>query len=185
MTNRNTVELEVLNISNSMMQAGAFAMLLGEVGGQRKLPVIIGAFEAQAILIEMKGITPPRPLTYILFASVLDVLHVKLQQVLIYKANNGIFYSYLFLKTENSIIRVDARTSDAVALSMHMGAPILIYEDVLEAEKMNAEQDTENYNYEDSELEVLQNALQKAVEEEKYEQAAVLRDKIKQLRNQQ
>lgn len=185
MTKRNTVELEVLNISNSMMQAGAFAMLLGEVGGQRRLPIIIGAFEAQAILIEMKGITPPRPLTYILFASVLDVLHVRLQQVLIYKADNGIFYSYLFLKTENSIIRVDARTSDAVALSMHMGAPILIYEDVLEAEKMHAEQDTEDRNSEDSELEILQNALQKAVEEENYEQAAVLRDKINQLRNQQ
>ena len=156
MTKRNTVELEVLNISNSMMQAGAFAMLLGEVGGQRRLPIIIGAFEAQAILI-----------------------------ALIYKADNGIFYSYLFLKTENSIIRVDARTSDAVALSLRMGAPILIYEDVLEAERMNTEQDAEGRNSEDSELEILQKALQKAVEEENYEQAAELRDKINRLKNQQ
>ena len=162
MTKRNTVELEVLNISNSMMQAGAFAMLLGEVGGQRRLPIIIGAFEAQ-----------------------LDVLNVRLQQVLIYKADNGIFYSYLFLKTENSIIRVDARTSDAVALSLRMGAPILIYEDVLEAERMTTEQDAESHNSEDSELEILQKALQKAVEEENYEQAAELRDKINRLRNQQ
>lgn len=128
--------------------------------------------------MEVLLVSPVRPIFIILSKAVPYF-------VLIYKADNGIFYSYLFLKTENSIIRVDARTSDAVALSLRMGAPILIYEDVLEAERMNTEQDAEGRNSEDSELEILQKALQKAVEEENYEQAAELRDKINQLRNQQ
>ena len=113
--NKKKIELQVLNISNSQAQAGAYALVLGEVGGERQLPIIIGATEAQAMVIEMKGIVPPRPLTHNLFASVLEVLGVKLMRILIYKVDNGVFYSYLYMKAEETILRIDARTSDAVA----------------------------------------------------------------------
>ena len=132
--NKKKIELQVLNISNSQAQAGAYALVLGEVGGKRQLPIIIGATEAQAMVIEMKGIVPPRPLTHNLFASVLEVLGVKLMRILIYKVDNGVFYSYLYMKAEETILRIDARTSDAVALALRMNAPIFVYEDILEAE---------------------------------------------------
>ena len=187
------IELQVLNISNSQAQAGAYALVLGEVDGKRQLPIIIGATEAQAMIIEMKGIVPPRPLTHNLFASVLEVLGVKLMRILIYKVDNGIFYSYLYMKTEETILRSDARTSDAVALALRMNAPIFIYEDILEAECLkivegstdatkDSEQDKDELLQEDS-IDILKTALQKAVDEEDYERAARLRDQINQLKN--
>ncbi len=122
--NKKKIELQVLNISNSQAQAGAYAMVLGEINGMRQLPVIIGASaEAQSMMIEMRGIVPPRPLTHTLFASVLKVLGATLLRVLIYKVDNGVFYSYLYMKTEETILRIDARTSDAVALALRMDAP--------------------------------------------------------------
>ena len=90
--NKKKIELQVLNISNSQAQAGAYAMVLGEINGMRQLPVIIGSAEAQSMMIEMRGIVPPRPLTHTLFASVLKVLGATLLRVLIYKVHNGIFY---------------------------------------------------------------------------------------------
>ena len=118
--NKKKIELQVLNISNSQAQAGAYALVLGEVGGKRQLPIIIGATEAQAMVIEMKGIVPPRPLTHNLFASVLEVLGVKLMRILIYKVDNGVFYSYLYMKAEETILRIDARTSDAATEAQAM-----------------------------------------------------------------
>lgn len=112
-----------MNISNSQAQAGAYAMVLGEINGMRQLPVIIGSAEAQSMMIEMRGIVPPRPLTHTLFASVLKILGATLLRVLIYKVDNGVFYSYLYMKTEETILRIDARTSDAVALALRMDAP--------------------------------------------------------------
>ena len=100
--NKKKIELQVLNISNSQAQAGAYALVLGEAGGERQLPIIIGATEAQAMVIEMKGIVPPRPLTHNLFASVLEVLGVKLMRILIYKVDNGVFYSYLYMKSRRN-----------------------------------------------------------------------------------
>lgn len=187
--NKKKVELQVLNISNSQAQAGAYAMLLGEVNGERQLPVIIGASEAQTMMIEIKGIVPPRPLTHNLFASVLEVLGVKLLRVLIYKVDNGVFYSYLYMKADETVLRIDARTSDAVALALRMNAPILIYEEILEAERLKTEQDIthdygndsgKDYPTQTNTLEQLRVALQKAVDEENYERAAQLRDQINQ-----
>ena len=137
--NKKKIELQVLNISNSQAQAGAYAMVLGEINGMRQLPVIIGSAEAQSMMIEMRGIVPPRPLTHTLFASVLKVLGATLLRVLIYKVDNGVFYSYLYMKTEETILRIDARTSDAVALALRMDAPIFIYDDILEAECLKTE----------------------------------------------
>lgn len=190
--NKKKVELQVLNISNSQAQAGAYALVLGEMDGKRQLPVIIGASEAQAMVIEMKGIAPPRPLTHNLFASVLEVLGVHLMRVLIYKVDNGVFYSYLYLKVKEgeTILRVDSRTSDAVALALRMNAPIFIYEEILEAEQLKTGENTDNEKESDHEelsredaLEIQKAALQKAVEEEDYEHAALLRDQINQRKN--
>lgn len=192
--NRKKIELQVLNISNSQAQAGAYALVLGEAGGERQLPIIIGATEAQAMVIEMKGIVPLRPLTHNLFASVLEVLGVKLMRVLIYKVNNGVFYSYLYMKAEETILRIDARTSDAVALALRMNAPIFVYEDILETECLKTGESStgpmvrgndpgkEELLQEDT-AGILKAALQKAIEEEDYERAAQLRDQINQLKN--
>ena len=128
------VELQVLNITNSQAQVGAFAMLLGEVDGERQLPIIIGPAEAQATALYLKGIKTPRPLTHDLFMTTLGVLGASLLRVLIYKAKDGIFYSYIYLKRDEEIIRIDTRTSDAVALAVRAECPILIYESILEQE---------------------------------------------------
>lgn len=191
--NKKKIELQVLNISNSQAQAGAYALVLGEVNGERQLPVIIGASEAQAMVIEMKGIVPPRPLTHNLFASVLEVLGVKLMRVLIYKVDNGVFYSYLYMKADETILRIDSRTSDAVALALRMNAPIFIYEEIMQSEclkqgesPVSSTEDIEtakdDITQEDS-LDMLKTALKKAVEEEDYERAALLRDQISQRKN--
>ena len=134
---RPKIELQVVTISASQVQAGAYAMLLAEKGGNRQLPIIIGASEAQAIIMEMRGITPPRPLTHELFASVIEVLGAKILRVLIYRAENGIFYSYIFMGAGDKLLRVDSRTSDAIALALHTHAPIYIYEEILESEKLS------------------------------------------------
>lgn len=179
---RNKTELRVLSLSFSQEESGAYALLLGEMDGERQLAVIIGASEAQAILLEMRGLKSPRPLSHQLFASVIEALNVRLLRVLIYKVEKGLFYSYLFLQTENSILRVDARTSDAIAIAMYLQSPIFIYEDLLEREKLNLEnkktQSDDTLAKEQPPIEIIKKALEEAVEAEEYEKAALLRDLI-------
>ena len=183
--NRKTVELRVSGLSNTHTQVGAFALVLEEVGGDRQLPVIIGAFEAQAVAIEMKGITPPRPLTHQLFANVLDVLQVRLLRVLIYRVDDGIFSSYLYLQTDDNVWHVDARTSDAVVLALRTGAKIVVYDDLLEAEGIRPSQYAESEETPtksvEEQIEELKDEMREAIEHEEYERAAELRDRIKQL----
>ena len=180
--NRNKTELKVLNLSFSQEQSGAYALLLGEMNGDRQLAVIIGAAEAQAILLELRGIESPRPLSHQLFASVIEALNVRLLHVLIYKVEKGLFYSYLFLKKENSIIRIDARTSDAIAIAMYLQSPIFIYEDLLEGEKLNLEHNATRpearFAPKQPSIETIKKALEEAVDAEDYEKAALLRDLI-------
>ena len=144
------------------------------------------------MMIEMRGITPPRPLTHTLFASVLKALGANLLRILIYKVENGIFYSYLYMKTEETILRIDARTSDAIALALRMNAPIFIYDDILETECLKTEHSTTANENEDTDkeaaspkktLEQLKAALQNAIDKEDYERAAQLRDIINQQKN--
>ena len=186
------VELQVLNISNSQAQVGAYAMVLGEVDGERQLPIIIGPAEAQATAICLKGIKAPRPLTHDLFYSCLNVLGATLLRVLIYKAKEGVFYSYIYFKKDEEIIRIDARTSDAIALAVRADCPILIYESILEQEclHMSSEERTrseETDNDEEAEEEhdlpgatsrTLEEALEQAIKDENYELAARIRDQI-------
>lgn len=184
---RNKTELRVLNLSFSQEESGAYALLLGEMDGERQLAVIIGTTEAQAILLELRGIRSPRPLSHQLFASVIEALNVRLLRVLIYKVEKGLFYSYLFLQAENSIIRVDARTSDAIAIAMYLQSPIFIYEDLLEREKLNLEnkktQSDDTLAKEQLPIETIKKALEDAVEAEDYEKAALLRDLINNYNN--
>ena len=145
------------------------------------------------MMIEMRGIVPPRPLTHTLFASVLKVLGANLLRVLIYKVDNGVFYSYLYMKAEETILRIDARTSDAVALALRMDAPIFVYDDILEAECLKTEHSITPMKEQDPDkapatqqktLEQLKTALQNAIDEEDYERAAQLRDIINQHKKQ-
>ena len=181
------VELQVLNISNSQAQVGAYAMVLGEVDGERQLPIIIGPAEAQATAICLKGIKAPRPLTHDLFYSCLNVLGASLLRVLIYKAKEGVFYSYIYFKRDEEIIRIDARTSYAVALAVRADCPIFIYESILErecirmtdgAERPDSPEEDDNSRTEAVSIISLEEALSKAIQEENYELAARLRDEI-------
>lgn len=186
------VELKVINITNSQAQVGAFAMLLGEVDGDRQLPIIIGPAEAQATALYLKGIKTPRPLTHDLFITTLMALGASLIRVLIYKAKNGIFYSYIYLKKEEEIIRIDARTSDAIALAVRSDCPILIFESILEQEclhisdekRVRFEETDEDEDHEEEHSTSapfsisLEEALQQAIKDENYELAAQIRDQI-------
>ena len=153
--NKKKVELQVLNISNSQAQAGAYAMVLGEINGPRQLPVIIGVAEAQSMMIEMRGITPPRPLTHTLFASVLKALGANLLRILIYKVE---IYDDILetecLKTEHSTTANENEDTDKEAASPKKT------------------------------LEQLKSALQNAIDKEDYERAAQLRDIINQQKKQ-
>ena len=186
------VELQVLNITNSQAQVGAFALLLGEVNGERQLPIIIGPAEAQATALYMKGVKTPRPLTHDLFMTIIGVL-ASLLRVLIYKAKDGIFYSYIYLKKDEEIIRIDTRTSDAVGMAIRAECPILIYESILEQECLRISNEERRHPEEsDEEAEdekkrdlprnvtsmSLEEALEQAIKDENYELAAKIRDRI-------
>lgn len=192
----NKIRLQVVNISNSHAQIGAYAMLLREVDGERQLPIIIGPAEAQSTALYLKGIKTPRPLTHDLFITSLTVLGVTLLRILIYKAKEGIFFSYIYLKKGDEIIRIDSRTSDAVALAVRADCPILIYESILDQEciHMSEEGGIRKNPMGDDDLKVeaestesttlsLEEELDQAIKDENYELAAQIRDQIK-LRNQ-
>ena len=189
MSERKKVELQVKSLNASQTEAGAFIMVLNEVGTQRSLPVVIGASEAQAILLEMRKVNTPRPLTHVLFASVMMALNVHLLRVVIYKVENGVFYSYLYLRSNEVILRVDSRTSDAVALALHMKAPILTYEDILDGSRTQSNNNTPDAPSNDVpandapiiDATWLKEALQKAIAKEDYEQAAIFRDQLNHL----
>lgn len=186
------VELIVLNITNSQAQVGAFAMLLSEVEGDRQLPIIIGPAEAQATALYLKGIKTPRPLTHDLFITSLTALGASVLRVLIYKAKDGIFYSYIYLKKDEEIIRIDSRTSDAIALAVRADCPILIYESILERECLHLSEEerirpTETDDEKEPDEEghpsgpasmTLEEALEQAIKDENYELAAQIRDQI-------
>lgn len=187
------VELQVLNITNSQAQVGAYAMLLGEVGGERQLPIIIGPAEAQSTALCLKGVKTPRPLTHELFTTCLNALGSAVLRALIYKAKEGIFYSYIYLRKAEEIVRIDARTSDAVALAVRADAPIYIYESILDRECLrinpgeisDTDDDADDNANEKPDVEQkpmppasLEEELTKAVKNENYELAARLRDEI-------
>ncbi|MDY7396281.1 bifunctional nuclease family protein [Aureibaculum sp. 2210JD6-5] len=192
------VRLNIKGISYSQTQSGAYALVLSEVDGERTLPIIIGAFEAQSIAIALeKEIKPPRPLTHDLFKTFSDRFHIKVKQVIIHKLVDGVFYSSLICERDKIEEIIDARTSDAIALATRFNAPIFTYENILdkagiflkikeepkltqakiEVEEMAIEL-AEESSLKDISLKELNKQLEEAVTNEDYELAAKLRDEI-------
>ncbi|APY01187.1 hypothetical protein CLV86_0849 [Lacinutrix venerupis] len=198
------VRLKIKGISYSQTQNGAYALILNEVDGERKLPIVIGAFEAQSIAIALeKEIRPPRPLTHDLFKNFADRFDVVVKQVIIHKLVDGVFYSSLICERDKIEEIIDARTSDAIALALRFQAPIFTYKNILDKAgiylkvdpKKEDDEDTEdsvliediineelefldNDDYNSNSLEELHNLLAEAVANEDYETAAKIRDEI-------
>ena len=124
-------KLEIVGLSYSQTQSGAYALLLGEAKGKRRLPIIIGGFEAQAIAIELEKMKPIRPLTHDLFKSVAESFKINLTEVLIYNLTEGVFFAKLFCSNGEEKVEIDARTSDAIALAVRFNCPIYTYEFIL------------------------------------------------------
>ena len=198
------VKLSIKGISYSQTQNGAYALILNEVDGERKLPIVIGAFEAQSIAIALeKEIKPPRPLTHDLFKNFAERFDIVVKQVIIHKLVDGVFYSSIICERDKIEEIIDARTSDAIALALRFNAPIFTYKNILDKAgiylKTNpSESDKENQPIEDIisnpesftteaesdrayikySLQELNDLLIQAVEQEDYEKAANIRDEI-------
>ena len=199
------VKLNIKGISYSQTQNGAYALILNEVDGDRKLPIVIGAFEAQSIAIALeKEISPPRPLTHDLFKNFADRFDIVVKQVIIHKLVDGVFYSSLICERDKIEEIIDARTSDAIALALRFQAPIFTYKNILDKAgiylKVNPKEDEEDENqdsilmdelvanelepneprenYKGKTIEELQSLLEEAVTNEDYEKAAHIRDEI-------
>lgn len=125
------IKLDIIGLSYSQTQSGAYALVLGEVGGNRRLPVIIGGFEAQSIAVEIEKMTPSRPLTHDLFKSFADTFKISLDEILIYNLVDGIFFAKLLCSNGDQSVEIDARTSDAVALAVRFECPIFTYDFIM------------------------------------------------------
>ncbi|MGB4775467.1 MAG: bifunctional nuclease family protein [Daejeonella sp.] len=189
------IKLDIVGLSYSQTQSGAYALVLGEVNGHRRLPVIIGGFEAQAIAIEIEKMTPSRPLTHDLFKAFAQSFHISIQEIIIYNLVEGIFYAKLICHDGKKNIEIDARTSDAIALAVRFECPIFTYEFILASAGIviegndfvfleNMEVPAEEKiaatttNYSSLTEEELKLKLQEALNEEAYEKAAKIRDEL-------
>lgn len=186
------VKLEIIGLSYSQTQSGAYALMLAEVGGKRSLPIIIGGFEAQAIAIELEKMTPTRPLTHDLFKSLALAFEIKVNEVVIYNLSEGIFYAKLVCEKDGVRSEIDARTSDAIALAVRFKCPIYTFENILSSAGILMEEQGELDEREDEidqtsqtdsgmtslSIEELENQLNEAIENEEYERASKIRDEI-------
>jgi bifunctional DNase/RNase len=186
------VQVDILGLSTSPSSAGAYALILKETNGKRKLPIIIGAFEAQSIALELEGMKPPRPLTHDLMRNIIDTFAVSLNEVCINELRDGTFYAKLTIEGLSDTQEIDSRPSDAIALAVRYGAPIYVGEEVLNEAGVLSEEEEETEEIEPKEeqqemkkplsrIEQLQTSLKEAIEQEDYEKAAKLRDDIRKL----
>ena len=127
------IELEIVALSHSITQTHSYAVVLGEVNGLRRLPIVIGGFEAQAIAVALEKMQPSRPLTHDLMKNFMNAFTIDLHEIIICDLQEGIFYSKLVCSTENDTVEIDSRTSDAIALAVRFGCPIYTYENILES----------------------------------------------------
>ena len=185
------IQVNILGLSTSPSSAGAYALILKEIEGNRRLPIIIGAFEAQSIALEMEGIKPPRPLTHDLLKNVIEAMDVTLQEVFIHELRDGTFFAKITIETLTDMKEIDSRPSDAIALAIRFGVPVYVADAIMEEAGITL--DTESapetpasdmppeIKLHESRLEHLQNELKAAVEKEEYEKAAKLRDEMRKL----
>ena len=176
----NYVELKIHDMSTTLYPADAYALVLEEVEGGRKLPIIIGHLEAQAIKVMMVKYQAPRPLTHDLFPTLTMHLGADLKKIVIYKAKDGVFYSYLYFDKDGEEFKIDARTSDAVALALRYKCPMYTTEKIMESEHLHdLGKGKFSVPITSVSLQMLEEALQSAIEKEEYEQASQLRDEIR------
>lgn len=196
------IKLEIIGLSYSQTQSGAYALVLGEANGKRRLPIIIGGFEAQSIAIELEKMTPSRPLTHDLFKTMAGSFDIDVKEVLIYNLVEGIFYAKILCGSGKKIEEIDARTSDAIALAVRFKCPVYTYEFILssagivldenaERELEDSEEEMEDLTEEESEPvekkpalsglpeAELEKRLQQAIDDEDYERASRIRDELK------
>src|SRR5690554_2428026 len=192
------IGLDIVGLTYSQTQSGAYALVLGEKNGKRRLPVIIGGFEAQAIAIEIEKMTPSRPLTHDLFKAFSETFEVVVEEVLIYNLVDGIFFAKIICKNGEKSAEIDARTSDAIAIAVRFGCPIFAYDFILESagiiidgndfaflENMDSgasgsesSEKNDPLSYSSLSDEELKEKLNKALADEAYEKAAKIRDEI-------
>ena len=188
------IAIDIVGLSYSQTQSGAYALVLGEQDGNRRLPIIIGGFEAQAIAIELEDMTPSRPLTHDLFKSFADSFKINIEEVLIYNLMEGIFHAKLICRQGDSLVEIDTRTSDAVALAVRFKCPIYTHEFILKeagiileegadsdskpVAKMPKSDKKEKKGLASLSLAELNEKLDIALNTENYEEASRLRDEI-------
>lgn len=194
------IELEIIALSHSITQSHSYAVVLGEkYGAKRRLPIVIGGFEAQAIAIAIENIEPTRPLTHDLMKNMLSIFEVELKQVVINDLKNGVFYSQLICELNGQTFEIDSRTSDAIALATRFNTPIFTYEPILESAGIQLdEEELQQEEGEESDLQEetaasespvapdvseksvddLKLLLEEAIDQEDYERAARIRDEI-------
>ena len=201
------IQLEILGLSSSQSQSGSFALILGEKGGNRRLPIIIGMFEAQSIAIQIEKISPNRPLTHDLFKSFAEHVHVVILEVVISDLKEGVFYSRIVCSDGATTFEIDARPSDAIAIGLRFGVPIYTVESVLseagiilsDLDENEADPEDDDDDDDDAEsesprttraqpeprepsgqvsLDELTKMLAQALEKEDYEKAAKIRDEL-------
>ncbi|HIP35722.1 MAG TPA: bifunctional nuclease family protein [Crocinitomix sp.] len=185
------IEIKIVGLSYSQTQSGAYALVLAEKKGKRRLPIIIGGFEAQSIAIELENMKPSRPLTHDLFKSFADAFKIKITEIVIYNLIEGVFYSKIVCEQDGKTIEIDARTSDAIAVGIRARCPIYTFENILSSAGIQLENEDIESGIEDEfienktkkeeelSLEELELRLKEAVENEEYELASKLRDEIK------
>lgn len=189
------IKLNILGLSVSQSQSGAYALVLAEEDGDRRIPIIIGPIEAQSIAIQLEGLKPPRPLTHDLFKHLASAFEIQVSEVIIYKLEEGIFYSELICMRNEKQIVIDSRTSDAVALSLRFDCPIYTTEEILQRAGIVIEFENEHgqeewhqpmsdepirgkHEYEKYTSAELTHMLNNAIHAEDYEKASAIRDEI-------
>lgn len=195
MTNQSKINLEVVGLTSGQTQ-GSYSLILGEVKGKRKLAIIIGAFEAQAIAIEIEKIIPFRPMTHDLFLNVTNAFDIKVTEIVIYDLKEGVFYAKLICEREGQLEEIDCRTSDAISLAVRYKCPVYTYDSILneagyefsmeeedEIEKIEEPETTKENEAEADEFsgytsEEINTMLDEAIRDEDYSRAALLRDEL-------
>lgn len=187
------IELKIIGLSYSQTQSGAYALVLAEKIGARRLPIIIGGFEAQSIAIELENMKPSRPLTHDLFKSFVESFDVTIGEVLIYNLVEGVFYAKIVCQKDGEVVELDARTSDAIAVGIRAGCPVYTFEHILSSAGIQLEDEIEAEGpgqeevveevAETNELKAaspdkLEEMLQQAIDQEDYERASEIRDEL-------
>jgi len=191
------LQVDILGLSTSPHTNGAYALILYEVEGKRKLPIIIGGFEAQAIALKLENIKPPRPFTHDLFKNIADVFHLHVNEIIIDELHNETFYAKVVCEVNGEVHEIDARPSDAIAIAVRFNAPLFVTEEIMNEAGIKEEQKEEGEEEAliqaeevppgtlspEVRLEELQSALSDAISNENYEEAARLRDEITRLKS--